>query len=447
MTAHAKFSPSSAHRWIPCPGSIVLEGRLPQGRTSNKYADEGTAAHHIAAHILTANLTVDEATEMYVGMHWRVDAEGGVYTYRNTPPSVEQCPGTRGVVDEAFIGAVLVYVNYVRDLTVGYDVYVEQRVGLSGVLGVPEQFGTSDVIAASYEKRHLHVFDLKFGTGEQVYAEKNEQGMLYALGALDEMEVVYGAGAFDAVTIHIGQPRLDHLDSWVISVEDLRTFGKIAASAVQVASDVAAGNLPVEKTLTPGDKPCRWCKAKATCPALGSTVSELFLNDPTAIDAGRAPAMAPASQSVADNELLARRYAAVEMLEAMAKAVCAEVTRRVAAHEVIIGPDGQPMKMILGREGNRAWADKAEAEGLLLGHLGDKAYEPQEIVSVAKAEELLGIKKATKKKPGVDPRWLPFQAYISRAPGQPKLALGSDPAPALDSVAPAAEEDDFTPVE
>lgn len=48
--AHAKLSPSSAERWMSCPGSVALnEGKEDRG---SSYAAEGTAAHELAEKIL-----------------------------------------------------------------------------------------------------------------------------------------------------------------------------------------------------------------------------------------------------------------------------------------------------------------------------------------------------------------------------------------------------------
>ena len=49
MAGHAKLSPSSAERWMTCPGSVALsEGYADR---SSAVADEGTAAHELAERI------------------------------------------------------------------------------------------------------------------------------------------------------------------------------------------------------------------------------------------------------------------------------------------------------------------------------------------------------------------------------------------------------------
>ena len=63
--AHAKLSPSSADRWMVCPGSTVLEAGKPD--SSSDFADEGTAAHFLAATCLEKGTNAkDYAAGQYV---------------------------------------------------------------------------------------------------------------------------------------------------------------------------------------------------------------------------------------------------------------------------------------------------------------------------------------------------------------------------------------------
>lgn len=48
--AHAQLSPSSAERWMTCPGSVALSKGAPDD--SSSFADEGTDAHELAAKCL-----------------------------------------------------------------------------------------------------------------------------------------------------------------------------------------------------------------------------------------------------------------------------------------------------------------------------------------------------------------------------------------------------------
>ena len=50
MTNHSLLSPSTAHRWMICPGSVAMGMTLPD--EPSDYAMEGTVAHALAESML-----------------------------------------------------------------------------------------------------------------------------------------------------------------------------------------------------------------------------------------------------------------------------------------------------------------------------------------------------------------------------------------------------------
>src|SRR5699024_5575138 len=117
---------------------------------------------------------------------------------------------------------------------------------------VPDGFGTSDTIVI--KDNVLTVVDLKCGRGVQVSAENNTQGILYALGAYNDLGMIYD---IKEVRIAIVQPRLDHIDEWVISVEDLLLWGeRIKLRAHKALADDAPR--------IQSEDACRFCIAKPT---------------------------------------------------------------------------------------------------------------------------------------------------------------------------------------
>lgn len=77
----------------------------------------------------------------------------------------------------------------------------------------PECFGSVDCQLVGRDT--LIVIDLKYGEGVKVYAERNTQMMLYALGAIK------GKPSIKTIRLVIAQVRLNHFDVWEISANDL----------------------------------------------------------------------------------------------------------------------------------------------------------------------------------------------------------------------------------
>lgn len=384
MSAHARLSPSGAHRWMRCPGSVALEAPFPDN--SNRYSAEGTLAHDLAAHFL------QDAVDPH--------------TLVNTGATVD---GFDFTISKEMAAFVVDYAKLVREYAEGGMLLVEKRVDFSPVINVPDSFGTSDAIIIKGDE--LIVVDLKYGMGVRVDATENEQLQLYALGALNDFGIL---SDFAMVTMVIHQPRLNHVSEWTVPVEVLRAFGEDARlSAVEVLDHEAP-------RIEAGEKQCRFCKAKATCPALNDSVSLATAGVATVAD------FAEFLPTLVEDEL-STAMSRVELVEQWCKGIRAEVERRLLAGTPVEG-----YKLVAGRKGNRAWADAAEAEHILKKsfRLRDDDMYTKVLISPVAAEKLL---KDTPK------RWARVQDLITRGEGKPSVAPATDTRPAL-AIASVADE-------
>lgn len=353
MTEHAKLSASGSKRWMLCAGSVKAEEGLPD--KSSPQAEDGTLAHAVAESMLTGRHVPECSAEM--------------------------------------MAYVQVYVDYVHALAENGELFVETRVDFSP--WVPDGFGTSDAFVIGAETNTLDVIDLKYGIGVRVDADNNSQGMLYALGIINDFGFLLED--VTSVRIHIVQPRLDNISMWEISRSDLLEW---AENVVKPAADLALSDNPPRVA---GEEQCQFCKAKATCPALLKLTHDVTQAD---FDALENP------DKLTDQQL---RYALEnkKLITSWLDAVESLVTDRLISGETFSG-----FKLVEGR-GSREWQNDAEAEIQLSRLLGQDAYE-KKLLSVAKAEKVLGKKKAEQ-----------IAFLISRKSGKPTLAPESDKRPSL----------------
>ncbi len=402
MSAHSFFSPSSAHRWINCPGSMAFN---QQDSGSNTHADSGTASHELSARALITDMDC----AMWIGESITVNNK-------------------EYAIDEERASFCQVYVDDVRRRAIGGHLFVEQKIDISDYLG-EGQGGTGDACIYLPSAKRAIIEDLKYGTGEKVFAKDNPQLMLYALGLLKDFAMF---GEIETVLLVICQPRLGHIDEHEISVADLKEFGVKADYAVMHARH--AMKLPPDSKerdlyITPGEKQCRWCRHKPHCAKLAKVVSEEVMADFDNI------AEEPPAVAVSNLDRLARMFAAVPLVEQWCRAVKEETFRLVAQGTQVMGPDGKPLKFVEGAEGKRAWdKDKLkDVEALLVGQLGPKAYAEPTLITAPAAGKLLDKKKTAA-------TWEVFKPFIKRAAGRPVLTIGSDPRPPFSG---AATSDDF----
>lgn len=227
-TGHHPMGPSSASRWMHCPGSVELT--IDMKDEGSPYAAEGTKAHELGELALLNQCDTHE-----------VDGDF----------SDEMCDYVQD------------YVDYVRGVAGDSKIYVEQELDLSHI--IPGGMGTADAIII--KDQTLHVIDLKYGM-RKVEAENNPQLQIYAAGALHKLDKYN----IQEIVMHIHQPRAGGASSWAITPPALLIFGKMASEAAKRCMD---DNAP----LNPSEKACEWCKAKATCPALYEKSLEIVGGD------------------------------------------------------------------------------------------------------------------------------------------------------------------------
>ena len=380
---------------MACPGSVLLEADYPD--SSSVYADEGTAAHTVASWCLLDGYDASA----YIG--------------------IEVAVGSRVfMVDEDMAAHVQDYVKLVREYAEGATLLVEQRLPIGHLTGEEGATGTSDAVIL--RPRELVVMDLKYGMGVKVMAEENPQLMMYALGAYEEFGIL---GDFDFVTMVIHQPRLNHVAEYSVPTAHLLAFGDtVRAAAAQCrsaeAESAARGTLAGEawaaKFLNPGEKQCRFCKAKASCPALAAEVAEVVHEAASLVDFADLLPVQPDGQT-GDN-YLSVAMSKVGLVEDWCKAIRAEVERRLFAGQAVDG-----YKLVEGKRGNRRWSDEAAVTAVFksLRLKQDEMYE-QRLISPTAAERLL---KSTPK------RWARVQEHVTQSDGKASVAPATDRRPSL----------------
>lgn len=354
MALHAKLSASSSHRWLNCLGSIKAEESYTD--KGSIYAAEGTTAHALAEMKLNGR-----------DIHELIGQE------------VEGFP-----VSKEMVNNVMSYVDYVQ--SIGGDQFYEVRVDFSNV--VPEGFGTSDAIAIV--GKTIHVIDLKYGQGEKVDAEDNSQGMLYAIGALNDYGFIY---EIESIVIHIFQPRINNFSNWEIGVEQLTNWADwVSEQAKIVLSDDAPRSA--------SDKACKFCKAKHDCPTLHDYVTNMIGND---FDDLTQPEKVDPSE-------LRRIMENKKLILGWLDAIESSITDKLKNGETVDG-----FKLVNGRSSRKWIDDEGRVSASLSEFLTEDEMFKRTLLSPAQAEKLLGKKNASA-----------IVDLVIKSEGAPTLAFESD---------------------
>jgi Protein of unknown function (DUF2800) len=364
---HADIGPSSLHRVLACPGSYLLCKDAPD--TAGIDAAIGTAAHTLAA--LALERTIHDLREFLT-----TDIDGVT-------------------VDEDMTGAVQVYVDHIRTevVTSKGELLVEQRLDIPAL----ETFGTADAVIVGAHDKILRVYDYKHGRGVKVSAIENPQMLAYASGALARYGTV---DDYLGVTVTIVQPRIDHIESYTVGIDELQRWEEDAGRIVALARQGT-------DALTPGEKQCRFCPAKATCPALRKYSLDHLPEIPDA----------PIHEE--DLGLLLPKLA---LLEQWISAV------RDKAQAVMLAGGAVPgYKLVEGRR-SRDWADPEAVKELFKKsfRLRDDEMYTRKLLSPPQAEKLFK---------GSARRWAKVEPLIAWSTGNPTIAPVADRRPAINQQA------------
>lgn len=424
MANHALCAPSGHAKWSNCAGALAMEQGVPN--TSSKYSDEGTAAHFLASTCL------EKQTDAvgYIGREivlWAEPDKVGDAIHHTTfkeaiPVDEANVTNSAFIVDVEMACHVQCYVDAVRRYAEGGDLLVEQRLIIAHLTGEEGAEGTSDAVVFADNGDEMIVIDLKYGMGEAVSPDENGQLSMYALGALPLADM-FGYEV-KRVRLVIHQPRINPEPlEWACELEHLLRFGDKVPEAAQHATSLLNATPEVLHTqLTPGEKQCRWCRAKAICPAIERQVVETIGFENLEQVAAKPPMFEALDLTGVPADKLAQRMAAAPLVEMWCKAVRAETERRLLASESVPG-----WKLVQGKKGNRQWGDEAEAEEMMkamrIKH--DQMYS-YKLISPTTAEKLAKSEVIGKR------QWPKLQALITQADGKPSVAPESNERPALD---------------
>jgi len=249
---HSEVSPSSAHRWIHCPGSIKKKRDLQIAGTSSEAAAEGTAAHWVCETQLQSDNPEDQDAffDKFLGKTISVSNTdiAGALTYYEF------------VFDKGLLDFCWDYVSYCMEMSYGVEFKsVEAKIPMNGILSGHDVDSHGYVDFLMVDGNTLFVTDLKFGKGVWVDVVDNPQLMLYALGAYHQFSMFFD---IHDIKMCIHQPRMGNVQEHTITVQELvewetRTVKPAVKAIMENTDEVCVGI----------DNQCKWCPVKTECKA------------------------------------------------------------------------------------------------------------------------------------------------------------------------------------
>lgn len=367
---HALLSPSSSSRWLNCTPSARLAENAEN--KSSVYAEEGTLFHEICEYCLA---------QWNAGV-WEPDPFG------EELPELKDDHLMHPLFKQEMFRHARNYCDFVMNENYNLEksdgvckMLLEEKVDISEY--APECFGSVDCQLVGRDT--LIIIDLKYGEGVKVYAERNAQMMLYALGAIK------GKPSIKTIRLVIAQVRLNHFDVWEISANDLLQWANKVLKPTAKKAFAGKGEQKM------GDW-CGFCPVKAQC----RKQYEAVVND---FDRYEYPELLTEDEIC---DLIEKIDKYKGWLESVNKFVYDEALR---------GHKWKGYKLVAGRSSRVITDEEAIRQDLLTKkYLEDEIFNIK-LKGIGDLEKLVGKKQFSAL----------YGQYVKSKPGNPKLVPDSAP--------------------
>lgn len=374
---HSARSPSTAHRWRGCWGSVEEEKGLPD--TAGEEAIQGTVFHEYAADCLEFGLD----PWSFVGSMY--PCEDG-----------RERPFTKEMANKMVGGLDLVWA--MADVP-GAKLYVEERVNLENWVGDDES-GTADAFIIDPLTWRLTTFDWKWGAGVPVSPVENDQATLYTGGVWDTFAedrfFEHWQGSRDLMEEYPTWEEARDAIEVVIIIEQPRApggggiwrtnMGDLFKELKKIRYDADQSLIPGQPRI-PGTKQCKFCKAAFhnTCTARAEHVAgmmDLLLDDlEDDLELG-------APLDLVDRRALTPEQRSQILLNSEQITTWLKALHQEAMDDSEKGLPTPDMKRVPGRSGARKWVDGERAQILLEHDLGQEAWAKKLLTPTAIEEEV-----------------------------------------------------------
>lgn len=337
--SHAKFSPSSSHRWMNCPASVKLSENAPP-QIEGPHAREGTLAHECLEFIMKRATRLSTATINAATAKWDEEKVRHALTAAKQILELKPSPTAKLLIET--------------------KARVDDDVN-----------GTLDYAWVD-EWGKLIVIDYKYGQGVAVSpvdenGEENSQLMCYAAGIAIAHEF-----EFDSVELVIIQPRTDdEPKKHQTTVKRVREFALKAKASVLAAKGK-------EPKACAGDW-CRWCPAATFCPEISENQMR---NADIFFDGGVVEATPEPGQLT--TETLGKYLVACDLLETWIDKV------RERAFELAKAGEKIPGRKLVQKRSTRVWIDSDKAQKEAVANWGVGLTMKYELLSPAQLEKSVG---------------------------------------------------------